>query len=241
MGFFSATCSICGKKAGLNRYHLPGGIVCKDCFKKAGYNALSAMPTKEEVQARIKGLDTIKYFKATHRVGDHILINRDEKTWYVYPAKKVYTFEELIDYEIIENGSSVSSKGIGKAIAGGLLFGGVGAIVGGVTAKAKTSSILNELKIKVVVDDFDAPNTFIDLLIVKPLTKPAAIESVMKTAQNIISLLDLIKNNQNNSVAEIKSTTISEADEILKFKELLDKGIITEEEFQAKKKQILGL
>ena len=33
----------------------------------------------------------------------------------------------------------------------------------------------------------------------------------------------------------------SEADEILKFKDLLDKGIITQEEFDAKKKQIFGL
>lgn len=33
----------------------------------------------------------------------------------------------------------------------------------------------------------------------------------------------------------------SEADELLKFKELLDKGIITQEEFDGKKKQILGL
>ena len=35
--------------------------------------------------------------------------------------------------------------------------------------------------------------------------------------------------------------TISEADEIKKFKELADKGIITKEEFEAKKKQLLGL
>lgn len=33
----------------------------------------------------------------------------------------------------------------------------------------------------------------------------------------------------------------SEADEILKFKKLLDAGIITQEEFEAKKRQLLGL
>ena len=32
----------------------------------------------------------------------------------------------------------------------------------------------------------------------------------------------------------------SAADEILKFKQLLDAGIITQEEFDAKKKQLLG-
>tara|TARA_Y100001968_G_scaffold189834_1_gene173993 strand:- start:409 stop:558 length:150 start_codon:yes stop_codon:yes gene_type:complete len=36
-------------------------------------------------------------------------------------------------------------------------------------------------------------------------------------------------------------TTISNADELKKYAELKDQGIITEEEFQAKKIQILGL
>lgn len=40
---------------------------------------------------------------------------------------------------------------------------------------------------------------------------------------------------------EKKQSSFSEADEILKFKELLDDGIITQEEFDAKKKKILGI
>ena len=45
----------------------------------------------------------------------------------------------------------------------------------------------------------------------------------------------------------VSTTTIkqeiqqSNADELGKFKDLLDKGIITQEEFDAKKKQLLGL
>ena len=34
---------------------------------------------------------------------------------------------------------------------------------------------------------------------------------------------------------------VSAADELKKFKELLDVGIISQEEFEAKKKQLLGL
>ncbi|GEM_PF-6044492 len=37
------------------------------------------------------------------------------------------------------------------------------------------------------------------------------------------------------------SVPISNADEILKYKNLMDEGIITKEEFEAKKKQLLGL
>lgn len=45
------------------------------------------------------------------------------------------------------------------------------------------------------------------------------------------------KKNKNNET----STSTSSADEILKYKNLLDSGIITQEEFDAKKKQLLGL
>lgn len=37
------------------------------------------------------------------------------------------------------------------------------------------------------------------------------------------------------------ASTYSEADEIIKYKKLLDDGIISQEEFEAKKKQLLGL
>ncbi|PHA45142.1 hypothetical protein COE68_10365, partial [Bacillus toyonensis] len=37
------------------------------------------------------------------------------------------------------------------------------------------------------------------------------------------------------------AASVSGADEILKYKELLDQGVISEEEFQAKKKQLLGI
>lgn len=51
----------------------------------------------------------------------------------------------------------------------------------------------------------------------------------------------------NNRIKEFKSgknpvaAPASSADELLKFKQLLDSGAITQEEFDAKKKQLLGL
>lgn len=51
-----------------------------------------------------------------------------------------------------------------------------------------------------------------------------------------------IKNKYASNEQQMQSaTTISAADEILKFKNLLDQGIINQEEFDAKKKQLLGL
>ena len=47
--------------------------------------------------------------------------------------------------------------------------------------------------------------------------------------------------NQSSSSNTTPQATVSAADEIKKFKELLDMGVITQEEFDAKKKQLLGL
>ena len=49
------------------------------------------------------------------------------------------------------------------------------------------------------------------------------------------------ENYKNNDVVEVTGSTTSAADEIIKFKNLLDQGIITQEEFNAKKKELLGL
>ena len=40
---------------------------------------------------------------------------------------------------------------------------------------------------------------------------------------------------------DVNANNLSSADEIKKFKDLLDSGVITQEEFDAKKKQLLGL
>ena len=45
-------------------------------------------------------------------------------------------------------------------------------------------------------------------------------------------------NNQNNAVNAPK---VSESEELLRLKKLLDENVITQEEFEAKKKQLLGL
>lgn len=47
--------------------------------------------------------------------------------------------------------------------------------------------------------------------------------------------------NSNTSSSSSSSSASSAADEILKLKSLLDSGILTQEEFDAKKKQLLGI
>ncbi len=64
----------------------------------------------------------------------------------------------------------------------------------------------------------------------------------MGIAQEILAILSVVSVDRSNGAENIRNTSnISNADEIVRFKELLDAGIITREEFEAKKKQLLGL
>lgn len=54
----------------------------------------------------------------------------------------------------------------------------------------------------------------------------------------IRAALEEYKNQEDENVP---SRGVSAADELMKFKELLDAGVLTQEEFDAKKKQLLGL
>ena len=57
----------------------------------------------------------------------------------------------------------------------------------------------------------------------------------------IHEVLDNLKSTSTLESMPQPTASTSTADEILKFKELLDSGILTQEEFEAKKKQLLGL
>ena len=56
----------------------------------------------------------------------------------------------------------------------------------------------------------------------------------------VISKLLMSRQDKNNSTVQVKQE-VSAADELKKYKELLDNGVISQEEFDAKKKQLLGL
>ena len=67
------------------------------------------------------------------------------------------------------------------------------------------------------------------------------INLLKQNVQDIISTLDIIKQNQVKNISSNINSTYSEADEIIKFKKLMDEGIISKEEFENKKKQILKI
>ena len=135
---------------------------------------------------------------------------------------------------------SITKGGLGTAVAGGILFGGVGAIVGGGLGK-KQKDVVNKMSIIINLRDEWVPR--IEIILIKSETKRNGLvyKSSKSLAQQIISLLTIISDGQNDTSDIPSSANSSAADELLKFKQLLDMGVISQEEFDAKKKQLLQL
>ena len=189
-------------------------------------------------------------FDVSKKIGDIIEIDeKNKKIAFLLKgivagqSRRIVDFKDILDFEILEDNESVIKGGLGRAIVGGALFGGVGAITGGVTGKRQTKQIVQRLELIIRLNTLDNP-TINFVLIKNPVKKTSLTYQLnAKLAQDAISALNFVVNNKTEEVSpNIPSAQpTSAADEILKFKQLLDAGIITQEEFDAKKKQLLNL
>lgn len=144
---------------------------------------------------------------------------------------------------MLEDGETITKGGLGRSVAGGLLFGGVGAIVGGVTGGKKSKNVCTSMRIKITLRDSYRSTVYIPFILTKTKTRGFIYQAAQSSAQECLSTLQIIAD-QCQSEKELASgnqSNASAADEILKFKQLMDAGVITSEEFESKKKQLLGL
>ena len=171
MGFFDlkVTCSICNKETGLNRYQIANkGWICKDCFKKCGFN-LATPIKKMTVEDIMNALDkndenkrNFEQFNATKIIGN-FEIDDNSKKWIINNkglfsknvVPKIFNYSDIVDFELLEDGESIAKGGLGRAVVGGVLFGGIGAVVGGITGKKKSKPVCNSLKIKITLNDIN--------------------------------------------------------------------------------------
>lgn len=157
--------------------------------------------------------------------------------------ERIFNYGDILNYELLEDGNSVSKGGVGRAIVGGALFGDVGAIVGGSTGH-KQKQTCTKLQIKITTNNIEHPAEYINFIIAEIRKDNMIYKNAYSSAQKVLSALDIICNPKSSASKEKKndaSSNKSAAEQIKEFKELLDSGAITEEEFEAKKKQLLDL
>lgn len=178
-------------------------------------------------------------FKITSSVRN-VLIDENTKRWAVYKSEQspIYDFKDIIKVELDENGNKyVSQNGVLRAVVGSAVFGGVGAIVGATTATK--SHTINSLNVIVYTSRISDPVITIPLII-SPVSDSSALYSRNKAdAIKLMGMLNAIA--VQNEPAKVENVSaISNADELAKYKKLLDEGAISEEEYKEVKSKILN-
>ena len=247
------TCSICRKEKTSKK--LSDGFVCSKCLNLCGNNRntfkklqdTTTSEILEEIEKEKQANLDIANFVATRGVGKLIKFD-DSLKKILFPKTlltkaRIYNYSELLGYEILEDGNTITKGGLGSAIVGGALFGGIGAVVGGLTGGKKAKEVVKNLKVKIVLDNKIVPAEYIELLTTEFKKDGFGYRAAKQQAEDIVAILASIvseneKNQVNNSNVQNTNDPITE---VKRYKELLDNGIITREEFDKKKKELLNL
>ncbi len=257
---FSSTCVLCGKKMGFfnGKIILKDGYVCNDCWDKKGLKKridymtesrnYSASQIRDIVNSVNNDTTASSAFRGNTLTAD--LIQCDDSTQIVQiiskvgfnSAKDYLRYDQIIDFELIEDGETITKGGLGTTVAGGIIGGMGGAIVGSVVGKKKTKPICTSLQIRISAKDFYKKAIFVKYIETPTKCDSFTYKQMIEQARKAIAELQVAV----SFVATQPTTTkdkssLSIADEIAKLKSLLEQGIITEDEFiEAKQKLLYG-
>lgn len=234
-------CPICGGKLGLlNREKSADGLICASCsnffFSKLGIRA-AKQPTAALADYWATLEQRRKVFKETDSIydGDALFVSIDKPNRLFCIGHRggdkghrmIYSFDEVAGYEsdAPDDLTVTETKGgIGRAVIGAAVAGPVGAIVGASTAKSETRKGRSKENVSI---RFELPLG----------------EQVLPVQKYPGGITEFLRECTSGKEKAAQPTTAagSVADELLKFKQLLDLGAITEDEYAAKKSQLLGM
>ncbi len=234
------TCPVCGGKLGLlNREKSADGLICAGCsnffYSKLGFRA-AKQPTDALAAYWVTMEQRRAAFKETDSIydGDSLFVSIDKSNRLFFFGHRsgdkgprvIYSFDEVAGYESDADDVMVTQSvgGIGRAVVGAAVAGPVGAIVGASTAKSETRKGRSKENVSI--------------RFALPLG-----EQVLPVQKYPGGITEFLKECTSGKEKAAQQTTAagSVADELLKFKQLLDLGAITEDEYAAKKSQLLGM
>ena len=168
----------------------------------------------------------------------------------------VLRYSDIVSISYDENGSDVFNKSLGGAVAGGLLFGGVGAIVGGNTAKATQNKEVRDMTIKILLKSTSKSKIILKIyeagkdgavLETKNDADKMHYEGLMKEVSGIKDIFAIIIDIVDKNIAMQKTAIVTQpqsinsvADELAKLIKLKDGGYLSEEEFNVQKARLLN-
>ena len=214
MGLFSKeNCLLCNEIVGaMSRTKLNNGsFICSNCVAKVhlteGWNINTLKSSsKLQIEERIKiaeenikiNEERISKFTPTSKEGGYIWFD-DNNKWFVIPQgtfsskinnSHIFMYNEILDFEVLEDGTSITKGGFGKALVGGAVFGLAGAIAGGTSKKSK--QVCTKLEIKITTKNIDYPIMYINLINTEFKKDGFVYKTASKSVQNILSKFQLV-------------------------------------------------
>ncbi len=155
---------------------------------------------------------------------------------------RVFDHTDLVSSEIFEDGSAVTrtvrSSQIGGAIIGGAMFGGVGAIIGGLSGTTTTETKIHRIDLRLTVNNVAAPIIDINFMRGEALKHQDFYLNAIGKARHWHGLMEVLIRCADQSADKAQ---LSVSDELNKLLALRDSGELSEQEFALQKTRLLGL
>lgn len=170
-------------------------------------------------------------------------------------ALKMLSFKDILASEIIEDGDSITSTQRGSQAAGAaigaLALGGVGAVIGGLSGKTKSSTEVTNLTVRVIVNNISDPIFDIVYFNGKIKKSDSTYKSIRDEAvrfhraiEILIKKADELDSPDQKAKLEKKEATKpfsnSKVQELSKLAQLKEQGLVSDEEFEKLKADIVS-
>ena len=176
-------------------------------------------------------------FSATTKFG---LMKIDDNNKLFKASGKIFKFEDLINFELIEDDQKIVEGGIsaGRAILGGSFFGNAGAGIGGLSkVKKADKEFCTSMQIIYSVRNNKQATRTIPFIFAKSDKSKAVYNQAKVNAKATLEGFNYIISC--NESAEPTDSALANFEDLKKLKELLDLGILTTDEFESKKAELL--
>ena len=227
----------------IDSYEMGLKVLQKDVQKeKIANSSVERLEFDKEMTLMVKPLFKF-YLKSTTKQFQILKLDKISK---IYQASELIEFEIRVDNELVVDSNTTTKKQMGKALG----LGAIGHVVAGDAGAGMVAGALAADQNQTTQSSQREIHHYLLVIKVDDILNPSYVTELpsVQVAEEIGSTLFLIQNSNNkhqpDDIKELEPKTDSIKEdkfiEIKKYKELLDAGIITQEEFDAKKKEILG-
>ncbi|HCL3146628.1 SHOCT domain-containing protein [Pseudomonas nitroreducens] len=160
---------------------------------------------------------------------------------------KVITYKDLVSAEIFEDGNSVTRTSragqFGGAVVGGLVLGGVGAIIGGLSGKKVTESKCNRIELRLVINDTSEPThdvVFLDQETERNFVYKNAMDAARSWHAMCSVFIKRADEAQEKVKVKKKDGPVLATEELAKLVDLKNSGVLNDEEFAKLKARLIA-